>query len=131
MLPLGLPHAMLESDSVSYVNNKCIISIVLNSLQYKGYVIPRDATIMLNICTSACHPTCRSLDNITAGAIFHDPELFENPEAFEPERYLKNKFGTKTEEDGRDFRDTLVFGAGRVRSNFNYGGCGRLIMERI
>jgi cytochrome P450 len=78
MLPMGLPHAMVESDS------------------YRGYVIPRDATIVMNI-----------------WAIFHDPEVFENPEVFEPERYLKSKFGTKTEEHGRDLRDTLVFGAGR------------------
>ena len=66
---------------------------------------------------------------MTAGAIFHDPEIFENPEAFEPERYLKNKFGTKTEEHGRDLRDTLVFGAGRVRLIFTGCGCSMLIMK--
>lgn len=112
MLPMGLPHAMLESDSVSH--NACTMSRILNSLQYRGYVIPRDATIVMNICTCACHPACCFLDDIAAGAIFHDPEVFENPEVFEPERYLKSKFGTKTEEHGRDLRDTLVFGAGRV-----------------
>jgi len=78
MLPMALPHAMLEDDN------------------YRGYFIPRETMLFVNL-----------------WAIFHDPNVFEEPDAFNPERYLKNEFGTKTEEQGRDFRDTLVFGSGR------------------
>lgn len=55
-------------------------------------------------------------DSLNVGAIFHDPQLFDNPDNFDPERYLKTEFGTKLEEQGQDFRDTCVFGSGRVCS---------------
>ncbi|KZP29881.1 cytochrome P450 [Athelia psychrophila] len=78
MLPMGLPHAMRDDEN------------------YKGYLIPRDAMLFVNL-----------------WAIFHDPQVFDNPDIFDPERYLKTEFGTKLEEQGRDFRDTYVFGSGR------------------
>ncbi|KAJ7112781.1 cytochrome P450 [Mycena crocata] len=74
-LPMGLPHATLE---------------------YKGYVIPRGATILVNV-----------------WAIFHDPDAFDNPEVFDPDRYLLTEHGTKLGFDATDFRADLIFGSGR------------------
>ncbi|KAH9058255.1 cytochrome P450 [Lactarius vividus] len=58
---------------------------------YKGYFIPKGAVVIAN-----------------AWAILHDPELYPDPEAFKPDRFL-DKDGT--------FRDdpmiSLAFGAGR------------------
>lgn len=42
-------------------------------------------------------------------------DKFDDPETFKPERYLATKYGTKTDEDGADFRDNMHFGSGRVR----------------
>ncbi|KAI9445943.1 cytochrome P450 [Lactarius indigo] len=58
---------------------------------YKGYFIPKGAVVIAN-----------------AWAVLHDPELYPDPEAFKPDRFL--------DEDGT-FRDdptiSLAFGAGR------------------
>lgn len=48
--------------------------------------------------------------------ILHDPEIYESPESFNPERYLENPYGTKqsAEEcraEGR--KTTYTFGGGR------------------
>ncbi|KAK7032159.1 hypothetical protein VNI00_013333 [Paramarasmius palmivorus] len=64
--------------------------------EYHGYVIPKDATIFVN-----------------TYAIFHNPDYFENPEAFTPERYLNSEFGTKPGADVSAFRNNVAFGYGR------------------
>jgi cytochrome P450 len=48
------------------------------------------------------------------GGIYHHPDYFDEPEAFKPERYLNNSYGTKTGVNTAGFRDNLHFGAGRV-----------------
>ncbi|KAJ7202055.1 cytochrome P450 [Mycena pura] len=63
---------------------------------YKGYVIPQGATIFVN-----------------AWGIFHDPELYDDPENFIPERYLLTENGTKPGVDGSDMRPNFPFGVGR------------------
>ncbi|KAI1407228.1 cytochrome P450 [Hypoxylon sp. FL1857] len=65
-------------------------------VNYKGYHIPEDSLIFMN----------------TYG-IFHDPNMYEDPETFNPERFLKTPFGTKEGVDTQGYRDNLVFGAGR------------------
>lgn len=45
--------------------------------------------------------------------MFHDPELFDDPESFKPERYILSEFGTKPGADTEGLRDNLPFGAGR------------------
>ncbi|KAF9024669.1 cytochrome P450 [Hymenopellis radicata] len=64
--------------------------------EYKGYVIPEGATIFLN-----------------AWGIYHDPDAFDEPEAFNPDRYIKSLYGTKDGYDDTDFRNNFGFGSGR------------------
>ncbi|KAF8216492.1 cytochrome P450 [Mycena galopus ATCC 62051] len=63
--------------------------------EYQGYLIPKGSTIYMNV-----------------WGIFHDPELFDNPEDFIPDRYLTEN-GTKPGVDGSNLRPTLPFGGGR------------------
>ncbi|KAH9888103.1 CyP450 monooxygenase [Cubamyces lactineus] len=72
--PFGLAHRCMEDD------------------EYRGWVIPENATVMTNI-----------------WGILHDPERFPEPDTFRPERFLK---------DGRLDPDafnpaTVAFGTGR------------------
>ena len=50
------------------------------------------------------------------GGINHDPKFFEDPETFNPDRYIGSEYGLKTGIDDTDFRHTITFGAGRVSS---------------
>ena len=43
-------------------------------------------------------------------------EFFDDPDSFKPERYLLSEFGTKPGASTEGLRDSLPFGAGRVRS---------------
>ncbi|KAF9024651.1 cytochrome P450 [Hymenopellis radicata] len=56
---------------------------------YEGYVIPKGATIFPNV------------------------YAFEEPETFNPDRYLKSPCGTKDGYDATDFRNNFGFGSGR------------------
>ncbi|KAG8914333.1 hypothetical protein FRC02_005036 [Tulasnella sp. 418] len=71
---------------------------------YKGKLIPKDSTVVLNI-----------------WGICHDPELFEDPETFNPDRFIGSQFGMKPEVDKETDSEVLkrweglMFGAGRRR----------------
>lgn len=43
----------------------------------------------------------------------NDPDFFDSPETFRPERYLDNPFGTKAGADLSEFRENFLFGGGR------------------
>ncbi|KAF4572661.1 hypothetical protein EYR36_007171 [Pleurotus pulmonarius] len=64
--------------------------------QYNGFVIPRGSIIFMN-----------------TWGIYHNPEFFEDPDSFKPERYLLSEFGTKPGASIEGLRDSLPFGAGR------------------
>ncbi|KAF8209627.1 cytochrome P450 [Mycena galopus ATCC 62051] len=68
----------------------------LTTEEYNGFIIPQGATIFVNV-----------------WGIFHDPELYDDPESFIPARYLLSENGTKPGVDGSDLRPTLPFGVGR------------------
>ncbi|KAL1710409.1 cytochrome P450 [Schizophyllum commune] len=68
----------------------------IRDVHYKGYLIPEGATIFGNLY-----------------AIYHDPELFEDPEVFNPDRYILTEHGTKPGVDDSDFKASFVFGTGR------------------
>ncbi|KAJ9379712.1 hypothetical protein DTO063F5_7083 [Paecilomyces variotii] len=65
-------------------------------VHYKGYRIPKDSVIFMN----------------TYG-IYHDPEFYDEPEKFGPERFIKTEFGTKEDVNATGYRNNLAFGAGR------------------
>ncbi|KAF8813990.1 putative cytochrome P450 monooxygenase [Phlegmacium glaucopus] len=65
-------------------------------ITYKGHIIPKNTFLFMN-----------------TWGIMHDPDIFEEPETFRPERFLKNSFGTKPGADITNFRDNFGFGAGR------------------
>ncbi|KAJ7705503.1 cytochrome P450 [Mycena rosella] len=62
---------------------------------YKDYLVPKGAVVVLN-----------------TFALLHDPEIFEDPEVFNPDRFLKSEHGTRPGMD-TDFRDNFHFGGGR------------------
>ncbi|KAJ7580165.1 cytochrome P450 [Mycena floridula] len=64
--------------------------------EYNGYVIPQETIIFVNI-----------------WAILHDPDAFDEPDVFNPDRYLLTEHGTKVGFDASDFRANFAFGSGR------------------
>ncbi|EIN04046.1 cytochrome P450 [Punctularia strigosozonata HHB-11173 SS5] len=68
----------------------------LEDLTYDGYLIPRGSAIIVNM-----------------WGIYHNPDVYDDPEMFNPERYLKSEFGTKPDVDPSYFKHTMPFGFGR------------------
>lgn len=67
--------------------------------EYLGYRIPRDATVMINV-----------------WAIQHDPKDYDHPHEYDPERFMRNPLGTKTNGADADHQGRMplfAFGAGR------------------
>ncbi|KAJ7701712.1 cytochrome P450 [Mycena metata] len=69
--------------------------LMTDEATYKGHHVPKGSIVVLN----------------TYG-IFHDPDVFEDPWIFNPERFLKSEQGTRPGRDA-NFRDNLIFGGGR------------------
>ncbi|KAK7036078.1 cytochrome P450 [Favolaschia claudopus] len=85
--PLTLPHCMSEDET------------------YNGIAFPQRCD---NI-----HQSLYVLIRL-AGAIMHDEKYYEEPDKFNPDRFLKTPFGTRPEvEDDPARRDNLTFGGGR------------------
>ncbi|ESK85931.1 cytochrome [Moniliophthora roreri MCA 2997] len=64
--------------------------------EYHGFAIPKGTTIFAN----------------TYG-ILHNPRDFDDPDMFNPDRYLLNEYGIKEGVDPSPFRDNITFGYGR------------------
>ncbi|KAF8125396.1 cytochrome P450, partial [Mycena galopus ATCC 62051] len=69
----------------------------LTAEEYNGFIIPQGP---------------RFSSTFVRG-IFHDSELYDDPESFIPDRYLLTENGTKPGVDGSDLRSNLAFGVGR------------------
>ncbi|KAI8961019.1 cytochrome P450 [Daldinia sp. FL1419] len=65
-------------------------------IYYRGYRIPENSILFMNIY-----------------GLFHDPDLYDDPEIFNPERFLNSPFGTKQGAYTGAYRNNLAFGAGR------------------
>jgi len=68
----------------------------LNEEIYNGYRIPAGTTIFVN-----------------AWGIFHDEKVYEDPNRFWPDRYIKSEMGTREGVDDSDRRLNFAFGSGR------------------
>ncbi|KAK7686214.1 hypothetical protein QCA50_010434 [Cerrena zonata] len=89
---------------VSEVNRFCPVAplavphAATADLKLGEYLVPKDSIIFLN-----------------TWGIYRHPDYYENPDVFEPERYLKNEFGIKSGADTTGCRNDFHFGAGRRR----------------
>lgn len=93
VLPLGLPHSAAKED------------------EYRGWRIPSGATVLINSWFDlifAEMSVCYHSMSLCRG-ILHDPEVYTRPEAFIPDRYLKDG---KMDLDAFD-PATIAFGSGR------------------
>ncbi|KAM6529366.1 hypothetical protein FALCPG4_007502 [Fusarium falciforme] len=71
--------------------------VLIQDDTYQGYQFPKGSIFIAN-----------------AWAIHHDPDVYDRPEEFRPERYEGNEFGFKEDpQDSSSLRKTYAFGAGR------------------
>ncbi|EIN06320.1 cytochrome P450 [Punctularia strigosozonata HHB-11173 SS5] len=74
----------------------CISHAASQELTYGGYFIPKGSMITVNL-----------------WGIYHDPDVFDDPESFIPDRFLESEFGVRPGVDGSVFKHTMPFGFGR------------------
>ncbi|KAF7366446.1 Cytochrome P450 [Mycena sanguinolenta] len=84
-----------EVDRIRPIFPLGIPHFTTEEIRYKNYIVPKDTTVILNIYS-----------------MFHDPDIFEEPELFNPERFMQSEHGTRPGMD-TDFRNNFSFGAGR------------------
>ena len=94
-----LPYVRAIVDEVFRV--RTILPLALphmstKAVYYKGFRIPEDAVIFMNVY-----------------GMFNDPDMYEDPEEFQPERFLRTPFGLKEGADAKGYRQNLAFGAGK------------------
>ncbi|ESK85920.1 cytochrome [Moniliophthora roreri MCA 2997] len=88
--------ALIKEVHRFYPVSPIIPRATLADEEYRGFVLPKGTTILVNIY-----------------GIYHDPQHFNNPEVLDPGRYLSHEFGVKEGVDASFFRDDIVFGFGR------------------
>jgi cytochrome P450 len=91
--------------------------MVIQDDWYAGYFIPK-GTLILPLSWS----------------IHHDPNEYDRPDEFIPERWLDNEFGTKhiVQDEARDHRrHTYVFGASRRVCPGSHMGKNSLVCPNV
>ena len=87
--PAGVPHLSTKDET------------------YRGFLIPK-GTLVVGEYSS--YSTVLTTGNTWAA--LHDPEVYDAPEEFTPERFIKHKYGLKPSH-GDAWRNTMPYGAGR------------------
>jgi hypothetical protein len=72
-----------------------VTHVAAGNISYKGYHIPRDSIIFMNICKP--YPDRLPAPSLMTqtGGIYHHLDYFDEPETFKPEKYLNNPYGTR------------------------------------
>lgn len=95
-----------EEEISQMIYLKCILKETLRLHPPAPLLAARESTENTNM--SGFHVPCKTSVLINAWAIHRDPEIWNNPEAYIPERFINNP----TDFIGRDY-DYIPFGAGR------------------
>lgn len=89
--PLAVPHVATEAD------------------EYNGYYIPKGTIIIGNSWWVRLPPLAQSFIQVPLRSILHDPEIYKDPFAYNPDRFLKDGEIDRTVQDPK----VAAFGFGR------------------
>ncbi|KAG8215791.1 cytochrome P450 [Butyriboletus roseoflavus] len=96
VVAIGAPHVATEVNILTrpYIFSSDVSVSVEQDFTYQGYTIPKGAMVLNNL-----------------WSITHDPALFDDPDAFIPERFLESEDSKPRQPNVR--YDDLAFGYGR------------------
>uniref|UniRef100_A0A803M8S6 Cytochrome P450 n=2 Tax=Chenopodium quinoa TaxID=63459 RepID=A0A803M8S6_CHEQI len=103
---IGKENPVEESDMARLPYLQAIVKETLRLHPAAPLLVPRKADSDVKLCGFTVPKDTQVLVNVWA--IGRDPELWENPNSFEPERFMGSEIDVK----GRDF-ELIPFGAGR------------------
>ena len=114
--PLGRPFVIIVIVATILTSFKGIPHMSTIDDEYNGFYIPKGTNMFGNswLVRPLSNPV--SVLNFLCRSILHDREVFNDPEEFQPERYLKDG---KHNPDVRD-PDCAAFGYGRRSVNTTY-----------
>ncbi|KAJ6571812.1 cytochrome P450 [Mycena capillaripes] len=81
-------------------------------IRYKNFVVPKNTTILTNASTPTRSFMLIQIYLEGIDVVFHETDIFEEPDIFNPDRFIQFEYGTRPGMD-IDFRDNFLFGSGR------------------